>query len=371
MLRTLTLFTYRNIQNHLKMSTNKSDGIAFILIISLATVSISFIQTAIGYKPLFGGVITWVVSLVISLLMLRTNLQLRTFLQQNRNVVGLLLFYLVIALVSFIGNFNAFYSRFMRAELYDRELREYKAEIPAIANQATTALNNLTDFNETERQVNQLKRALHAQIINPGNPGIGEKAREIITDIEKLVGTQLTILDGSPQTLADGMVAQVDNILAEMNTSMNKDVTPVILEINTSSEAVMATINEALNPSRIKKDGRDALESALTVYNNICLTTQRTIPGFECTPKSPRNLEVGQLNHTFQSAFGEMQNPSATWISVFASLLIDFLVPVFILLTVTATGSDPSARSLDNPIPRQSLLDKLLGNRNNVGVKEL
>jgi len=337
------------------MSQTKSDGMLFVLIISLACISISLVQTAIGYEPLFGSIVTWVVSGIISLFMLRTNFQLRKFLQEGKGVIGILLFYMVIATVSFIGNFNAFYSRFMQEELYDRELREYQEAIPALATESTVALGNTNNYEELERKVKQLTISLKAQITNPGDPGMGKKARAVAAEIEKNLGTKLTKLNGTPRAMATGMENQINDILAQMKTSMNQDVTPIIQKIQTRSAEAENIINAALDPQRIKSDGRSALEKAVFTYNSICELTKGVISGYSCERRNPRNLEVGKLSHSFQSAFVEKQSGSATMIAVFASLLIDFLVPVYLFLTVKMGSGGVGASTNSPPIERGSI----------------
>ena len=66
-------------------SENSNTGTGIVLaVIAVICVSISFIQTALGYKLLAGPVFTWLFSLIISAFMLLTNLRLRDNLQQSQ-----------------------------------------------------------------------------------------------------------------------------------------------------------------------------------------------------------------------------------------------------------------------------------------------
>ena len=84
---------------------NSEAGTGIVLaIIALVCVSISFIQTALGYELLAGTVFTWLFSFIISAFMLLTNFRLRTALQKGMAVGGILVFYSIIAFFSFTAN---------------------------------------------------------------------------------------------------------------------------------------------------------------------------------------------------------------------------------------------------------------------------
>lgn len=330
------------------MAQSQTSGLSFVVIASVVCISISLIQTAIGYSPLFGSPITWIVSGIISIFMFRTNLELRSAIQTRSAIGGLVLFYLILTMVSFIGNFNAFYSRFMKTELYAQEIREYQESIPGLASSAKIKLGETNNYNELEGKVRGLIVPLKQQIQDPLNSGFGDKAKIIGTEIEELLDVKLTEVNGTPKQKADAMEEQIEAVLEQKKITLTSDVTPVIVKIEQKVKQIEPKLENALIPKNIESQGRNAIEQAARVYNSIGETTQKIVTDFKFERKEARNLEVGKLSHSLNSAFVERVNSSATLISTLASLLIDFLVPIYIFLTVKKISTDSVSTSSNN-----------------------
>lgn len=327
-------------------SSNSGTDIA-LAIIAVICVSISFIQTALGYELLAGPIFTWLFSLIISAFMLLTNLRLRDALHKGAAIIGILAFYVIIAFFSFAGNFNAFYSQFMKDELIENELRTYETQIPAIQQSAIQAMRKTNDAKEIEMKVKQLKYSLESQILDPANSGFGERAKEIKQEIETILGTQLTKYEGDSKSIATKMNIQIDQVLQTKLAVMTKDSDVVIAKINAKVDEVMPNIRLALLPQNIANQGRSALDLADNTYNTIGEMTKGFIPTFSYEPIKSEQLQVGKISHSFQSGFGKMENPQATLIATLASLAVDFLVPIYLLLTVAgASGEQANAPSL-------------------------
>ncbi len=314
---------------------NSEAGSGIILaIIAVVCVSISFIQTALGYESLAGPIFTWLFSFIISAFMLLTNFRLRGALQKGAAVAGILAFYGIIAFFSFAGNFNAFYSQFMKDELFEKDLRNYETQIPAIQQRALQAVRGTNNAKEVEMKVNQLKRSLESQILDPENTGFGERAQEVLQEIESILGTQLTRYEGDSKAIASKMNIQIEQVLQAKLAVLTKDSDVVLKKINAKAEEVMPVIREALLPANIAAQGRNALDLADNAYNTIGEMTRGFESSFAFEPIKTEQLQVGKISHSFQSAFVKMENPQATLIATLASLAVDFLVPIFLLLTV-------------------------------------
>ncbi|MEM9884901.1 MAG: hypothetical protein AAF849_03345 [Bacteroidota bacterium] len=314
---------------------NSNSGTGIVLaVIAVICVSISFIQTALGYKLLAGPVFTWLFSLIISAFMLLTNLRLRDNLRKGLAIGGIIAFYCIIAFFSFAGNFNAFYSQFMKDELIENELRVYETQIPAIQQQAIQAVRGTNNAKEVEMKVNQLKYSLESQILDPANAGFGEKATEIKQEIESILGTNLTEYEGEAKAIASKMNVQIDQVLQAKLAVLTKDSDSVIKKINSKVDAVMPDIRLALLPQNIAAEGRSALDLADNTYNTIGEMTKGFISTFQFEPIKSQQLQVGKISHSFQSGFAKMENPQATLIATLASLAVDFLVPIYLLLTI-------------------------------------
>ena len=311
-------------------SISKFTGFA-LLIIALICISISFVQTAIGYELLAGPIFTWLFSFVISAFLLIGNLKIKENVQTGKSVIGILSFFMIIAFFSFAGNFNAFYSQFMEGELFDKKLKVYQAHIPSLTNKATIAIENSHKAEEVQIKVRQLGLSLRTQILDPANLGFGERAMAITKEIERLLETPLTLYEGNASSIADKMDVQIKQLLDAKVSALSKNgdiVTSKIDQIEGSSDTLIASaLASAESPKK-----RAALASAEESYNRIGELTRSIDTDFAFAPLSAEHLETGKISHSFYSGFVKKDNPQATLVATLASLAIDFLVPIFILL---------------------------------------
>ncbi|MEM9991700.1 MAG: hypothetical protein AAF738_08050, partial [Bacteroidota bacterium] len=325
-------------------TANSEAGTGIVLaLIAIVCVSISFIQTALGYELLAGPIFTWLFSFIISAFMLLTNFRLRAALQKGLAAGGILVFYGIIAFFSFAGNFNAFYSQFMKDELFENELRTYETQIPALQQRAIQSIRGTNNAKEIEMQVQQLKQSLTSQILDPANSGFGERSQEMLQEIEAILGSPLTKYDGNPKAIASKMNVQIEQVLNAKLAVLTKDSDALIEKINQKTQEAMPEIRTALLPANIAEQGRSALDLADNTYNTIGEMTKGFEPSFTFNPIKTEQLQVGKISHSFRSAFVKMDNPQATFIAALASLAVDFLVPVFLLLTVGKNSSSSSS----------------------------
>lgn len=349
------------------------NSLPLIILLSLITLTVSCIQTAYGYELILGNVLTWVISIVITILMFSTQMQLRSRLSNKQSVIGLLLFYFIIASISFGGNFNSFYSRSMKKELHSNELKSLQSDILALSKSSAAALNKSSGFAEIESELNSIIKSVYAQITNSGNPGIGKETRKLLKQFESKTGRSVTELTedwsrGNSKSevfdaLANDMRKQMEGHVEDIRIEKTSGIQEALETIDNSSE-ILDTIEYALEEKNIVFKGKNAIQKAVKTYNDICKTTIELLPSFECKEKKEFNTEVGNLTHTYNSAFIRMENPSATFINAFLSLFIDFLVPIFIFLTVkTGSGGSNSNGETRNTsyVKRENVLTKTSG----------
>ena len=240
----------------------------------------------------------------------------------------------------------------MKDELFEKELRVYETQIPALQQRATQAVRGTNDAKEVEMKVKQLKKSLESQILDPANAGFGERSQEMMQEIESILGTQLTRYDGDSKAIASKMNVQIEQVLNAKLAVLTKDSDALIKKINTKAEEVMPKIREALLPANIALQGRSALDVADNAYNTIGEMTKGFESSFAFEQIKTEQLQVGKISHSFQSAFVKMENPQATIIASLASLAVDFLVPIFLLLTVGRSTAQ-AAPSLVNKRSRK------------------
>ncbi|MEL7120213.1 MAG: MARVEL domain-containing protein [Bacteroidota bacterium] len=314
-----------------------------LIILAFICVSISFIQTARGYDELAGPVFNWAFSIVISLFILLLNYRFRDHLRNGFAIWGILGFYLLVTTFSFAGNFNAFYSQFMRKELYEDELKTFRSELEGVQQQAITSLNNSNNAEDIRATILPLKRAMEAQITNPGNPGMGQRTKELIKEIEAELGTTVTILRGKDYTeTAQLMGDQVENLLNDQLSVLTGDANKLVTQINIMADSIKPEIDQVLLDNQLlEANGKLLLDETARIHNTIGELSQGYlgVDQFEYEPLRSKNSQVGKISHSFQSAM-RGDNPQAAWIAGVASLAVDLLVPLYIILTVRRKEDD-------------------------------
>lgn len=312
-----------------------------LIVLTLICISISFIQTAVGYEELAGSIFTWLFSLVICLFILLLNFRFREALRREERVVGILFFFLIVISFSFAGNFNAFYSQFMKKELYEEELKEFRSELTGIEQRAITALNNSHDADALRANVNQARDKLVLQITDKGNPGIGDRAKSIIKELEGYLGQPLTILEGdSYEEQARLMAQQINRILEQEDPKRSARADELIADINELADTARESIDYVLSsPYLLENYGKETLNEVASIHNTIGQRTQGLLgeANFTFDEIQSRNAQVGKISATFQSAI-RGDNRQATFIAAIASLAVDLLVPFYIFLTVSRGG---------------------------------
>ncbi len=328
------------------MSTNKqnnnSGGAGMFLIISLFFLGISVYQTGLGFEQMFGN-LSWIMSFGIGILMLFLAFEMRKRKKRGESAIMPLVGYFVLAIFSFIGNFNALYTRFNKAELYKTELQQHKTELTGVVTASKDALNNLDPASiKLKSDIEELKGQLKMQILDPANPGIGKRARKLIGDIETLLGTRLTTFSGTPDQLATSYSRNIDEILkTRMNKGKLSGAKELILEIEQLQASVEPTIIEALKPGSILEKGQEANFKVVDIINEIGTKTKEFLgnqSSYNYDMSEFQNQEVGKLSHSFASAFNG-KNTAAAMIILIAAIFIDAVVP-FIVFVSTRKEDD-------------------------------
>jgi hypothetical protein len=306
----------------------------FLGILAVLLISVSFYQTWIGLKQIFGPA-SFIIALVLSLLLLFLCWLIRDAKIQGRSTTSLLWIYIFIASFCFIANFNALYTRFMRTDIYTNELRDIKEQYNNLETSVQSKLSYKYD-KETSQNIEIKKKQLMEQIKDPGNKGIGDRALSLIRDIEKLAGQKvdlLTPVGKDYEDLAQRMGKQIDNILSDLST----DEQALKADINTAVTKYNAKIQEVLllPTSEQDKVSQGLIDESLAEYNKLG-TRANSILGdekFAFEPVVSKTQEVGKIGYAFDHAvknFGMYQ-----FVVLAGCILLDFVIVIIILLVVT------------------------------------
>lgn len=305
----------------------------FLIVLALILTGVSFHQTWLGIDQLFGTA-AMPLALVLSSLLLFLDYQLRNAKLEQKSIGGLLAIYIFVATLCFVANFNALYTRFMKTDIYSQELKALNTDFNNLETNVAAKFNYKYP-QDIAQQVEAKKKQLIEQIQDPGNPGIGDRAKSIIRDIEKLLGETLDILSpvkNDYQDLAVRMGKQIDSMILNLSpqeADLKEEIAKDVLKYNKKIQELTL-----LSKSEIDTSSEPVIQEALNEYNKIGLKAQSVLgqEKFKFAPKTSETYEIGKIGYAFRHAF---ENFGIYPIVVLLGcLVLDFLIPILIILIV-------------------------------------
>jgi hypothetical protein len=333
------------------MNSKSNTGIS-VLVVAVASVimlGIGFWQMWKGYEHIAGSTIAFWASLAIVIILFFTNMLFRKAIvegEEKSYIRRLLVAYLIFTLLSFSGNFNAFYSYFMNDDLISNEIIEKNDRLHEIQESAKVAL---TDKRETEltSMIKEKKSQLAAQFRDPQNKGIGPEANKVLKETEGLLGNIFTRLSNgnSVETLVTTYNGLIDDALEtklDKEIPKRKEKQALVNDIDQKINALGPKIAEGQKLP--KEQGLSALLAIVELYKEIGNKTSNLVTDFKYNKElAVENERIGTIPHSFSAAW-KNSNKISTWFIVVLSLFIDLGVPIFTFLitktNITSTEPD-------------------------------
>lgn len=345
---TNTTYKYHNCFTHIKIKKMKRSNVGatnlFLGVLAILLISVSFYQTWLGLKQIFGPA-SMVISLVLSSLLLLLCWLMYEAKLKGSSTNGLLGIYVFVASFCFIANFNALYTRFMRTDIYTTELRTINDSFNTLESDIQSKLNYKYP-KATAQDIEIKKKQLMEQIQDRGNPGLGERAKSLIRDIEKLLGAKvdlLAVVGNDYADLAERMGKQIDGMISDLSpveAELKTDVNKAVLKWNKQ-------IQDVLLLSKNDKDdiSQGLIDASITEYNKLG-SRAHTVLGedkFKFVPITSKTQDIGKIGYAFEHAiknFGIYQ-----FVVLMGCILLDFLIPIMILL-VTRPDDTHTSRTV-------------------------
>lgn len=322
-------------------------GDIFLAFLAVLLISVSFYQTWLGLEQIFGDA-SLIIALVLSLLLLFLCWMIREAKLKGESTGKLMGIYTFIAIFCFMANFNALYTRFMRTDIYETEVRKIDDSFNKLNTDVNAKLGYTYDAT-TRRKIDNLKDQLKAQINDKGNPGLEQKSMTIIEDIEKLMSKDgervkidiLRVHGDDYEDLAERMGQQIDNLASKLppdETKLKED----LAKANTQWDK---EVQEYLALSKEEKDEKSQvlINKAVKEYNSLG-NRAHTLLGekYSFKPFDSATQQIGKIGYAFSHAienFGIYQ-----LVVLLGCILLDFIIPI-ILLFVTKPDEKGNAGS--------------------------
>lgn len=305
----------------------------FLAFLAIMLISVSFYQTWLGLEQIFGGS-SVIIALVLSLILLFLLWQIRIVKLSGGSSTGLSWIYFFFATFCFVANFNALYTRFMRTDIYTTELREINEKFNNLETDVQAKLRYSFDP-RVSSEIEFEKKRLMEQIINEGEPGIGNKARKIIDRIEKLTApkkvTELRVINNDYVTLARQMGDQIDDMISQLSPEeklLKSDINGAVLKWNRDIPRLLL-----LSQKEIDAMAQGQIDKSLNEYNKLG-NKANTILGdenFKFTPYLSNSHQIFKIGYAFDHAFRQ-QFGMFSIVVLAGCILLDFGILIIILL---------------------------------------
>jgi hypothetical protein len=322
-------------------------GDIFLAILALLLISVSFYQTWLGLEQIFGPA-SFIIALVLSMLLLFLIWMLREAKQSGESTSKLMSIYVFIAIFCFMANFNALYTRFMKTDIYETELRDINDHF----NKLESGINSKFNYKynpETTQNIEIKKKQLIQQIQDIGNPGFGPRAKTLITELEKMLGQRIDILQvvgNDYPDLAERMGKQIDSMVSDLSpeeAELKSDISKAVLKWNKKIQEYL------LLPKKEKDDlAQSLIDQSLTDYNKLG-TKASSVLGIDKFPFkiiTSNTQEVGKIGYAFEHAinnFGIYQ-----LVVILGCLLLDFIIPIIVILVTKSNPNEGNGSLFDN-----------------------
>jgi hypothetical protein len=322
-------------------SSQFSNWIEYSFFIALNAVAVPFsaYQTFRGYQNevVDHWVLAAAIAAISSVLFLAMNFGIRERRLKGKPHLWQVLFFLVPLGFSFFGNFNAFYHSMMKNNLYRGEVKKYENELDNTYNNTIACLNSSTGVEELETEFNTLLTNFTSQCNGTyGLSGWGPIAQREWTNLQSFIitnGGGMSTLN--TRTCSNGERVARSTFQNTIITPKKAIIAPYLEYAESLYKPLKKSIIETDSLNRFSADGNILLSSIVEVNNQICSKVKSFQSNCECNFLNPSDKhDMGTIAHSLQDGFLVMPKPTATWFSVFLSLIIDLAALFYILLFV-------------------------------------
>lgn len=331
------------------LNNSKIQGLVVFILGSLC-LGLSTIQTASGYEKAAGGVgKAIVVSIIITLVLVLINFRIWNSYQSGiKDSIFLpLTVYTIVAAFSFAANFNSFFSQDMGEKLLVNTIDEMRKDLDAINYKGIKIIENtIEQSRKLVKEIELEKITLLSQIRDQGNPGIGRKAKQKIEKINTLLGIELSLPNGAPESQAKELEKQIDQLIKQKNRNshgtLSKQKEGVKEKIKLLEEKINSVKETGCSNTSVCIS---ELESITFQYNDIIEQLSHLVGDSDNFPVQKKTNDIrnlGKISHSIKTSLS-MDNKLEIATPLLLSFLIDLIVPLVIVVLksgrkITATG---------------------------------
>jgi hypothetical protein len=310
--------------------------IIFTIIVILAA-SFSAFTTYLGFSYDLPKFASGVIATIIGLGLFIINMTIKRYQQEGQNIAKPIMAFLFFLIFSFISNTNAIYTYFLQKDIVQQTQIKAEKNFDKGTSIILAALENdnlSVNVSRIKQELDIAKRNLYNQMVDPANPGLGSKAKEHLSEVETILGVQLTKLKPpSPRASLQKHKNFANHLMKLIDEQFKtKYVSGKAEEI----EAFKRDIEHRkvlYRTSIIKKEfNRDITDAMARDLESIKVKAEKLVGFRGDIPTIDTSADdIGSFNYTW-SNFVNGVNKSAIMLSVLLSLMLDTLAPVLAVL---------------------------------------
>jgi hypothetical protein len=332
------------VENNNKNKNSSTIEWVFFIALNLLVIPFSAYQTYIGYEKDVAGhqILAMVVALISAVLFGAMNFGIREKRLKGQRHFLMIIMYIIPLGLSFFGNFNAFYSNQMKETLLRSEVSNYKHQLTTTRDEAVSALVISSGIAPIQAEYDKLWDDLRTEYFEAAQPDWGPKSETKWVELVNFLnseGGRISISDKGkfkPHFIRNAETFSKNTLNTILKTRQDL-IDPELKYINDKYTPVIKNIDSLTGLSRPRYESR-MLDNMVQAENEIRSRTASFIGTeeiFSNTPLKPSGEnEIGTIKHTIDSAFNKKENPSATWFSLFLSLIIDLAALLYIMVFI-------------------------------------
>ncbi|MEX0997612.1 MAG: hypothetical protein WDZ45_11225 [Flavobacteriaceae bacterium] len=349
------------IENKKNKNNSTTIELMFFIALNVLVIPFSAYQTFVGYEKDVAGhqILAIVVALISAVLFAAMNFGIREKRLKGQRHILMVIMYVIPLGLSFFGNFNAFYSNQMKDTLLRSEISSYKHQLTTTHDEAIMAIKNKAGLDSINSTYSQLWIALKTEYYDLTPAGWGPKSEEKwieLTSFLQSYGSSIKISDKGKSTTNYFENAQIssENAKNAIIASKEREMEPTLNYIDQKYNTVYSEI-DSLNSLSKPKYTSSMLDKMVVADNDIrsktesYLATQNLFSQLALAPSQEN--DIGTIKHTINSAFIKKENPSATWFSLFLSLIIDLSALLYIMVFIPYKIRNRKGRVNSGPQP--------------------
>ncbi len=315
---------------------NLGFDIIFTIIVILAA-SFSAYTTYLGFSYDLPQLASTVIAAIIGLGLFIINMKIKEYRENGQSITRVVLAFLFFLIFSFISNTNAIYTYFLQKDIVANTQIQAEKDFDKGTSIILAAIDNsdiTTQAARIKQDLDIAKRNLYNQMVDPANPGLGSKAKEHLSEVETILGVQLTKLKSPDpraslkqhRKFAEDLIKLIDE---QFKTKYIKGKTEDLVAFKNDIQKRRTLYRTSIINKEFNKDITDAMGRDL---DSLKIKTEKLIQFNENIPSINTTADdIGSFNYTWAN-FVDGINKSAIILSVLLSLMLDTLAPVLAIL---------------------------------------